>query len=118
MTFWPIGEVVKAAAGIVETDSKEEAWSKLGSLLGSEQDPARIEETVAGLIGLGPPRGSLEEAFWAVRRLLEALAKNRPLVIVVDDLHWAEPTLLDLIVHVADWSTDAPITFYCLARPE
>ena len=59
---------------IVEADSKEEARGKIQAVLRSEPDPAGVAETVAGIIGLGPPRGSLEEAFWAVRRLLEALA--------------------------------------------
>jgi class 3 adenylate cyclase/tetratricopeptide (TPR) repeat protein len=59
-----------------------------------------------------------EETFLAVRRFLESLARERPLVVVFEDIHWAEPTLLDLIDHVADWSRDAPILVACLARPE
>ena len=69
-----------------------------------------------GLGGAG--QGTSEETFWAVRRLFEALARAGPLVIVVDDLHWAEPTFLDLIEHVADFSRDFPILLVCIARPE
>ena len=59
-----------------------------------------------------------EETFLAVRRFLEEVAREQPLVLVLDDLHWAEPTFLDLVEHVADWSRDAPILLLCLARPE
>ncbi|HEX3687909.1 MAG TPA: BTAD domain-containing putative transcriptional regulator [Gaiellaceae bacterium] len=59
-----------------------------------------------------------EETFRAVRREFERLAGERPLVVVLDDVHWAEPTLLDLVEHVAEWSRDAPILLLCLARPE
>ena len=59
-----------------------------------------------------------EEIAWAVRKLLEAAAAERPLVVVFDDIHWGEPTFLDLVEHVADWSRDAPILLLCLARPE
>jgi class 3 adenylate cyclase/tetratricopeptide (TPR) repeat protein len=61
---------------------------------------------------------SAEETFWAVRKLFEALADERPLVLILDDVHWAEETFLDLIEHLADWSRDAPILLACLARPE
>ncbi|TMK96741.1 MAG: tetratricopeptide repeat protein [Actinobacteria bacterium] len=56
--------------------------------------------------------------FWGTRKLLEALATSHPLVVIFDDIHWAEPTLLDLIEHVADLSRDAPILLLCIARPE
>ena len=57
------------------------------------------------------------EAFWAARRFLEALARERPLLVVLDDVHWAEPTLLDLVEYIAGWS-EAPIAVLALARPE
>ncbi len=59
-----------------------------------------------------------EEAFWAVRKVLEALARRRPLVLVVDDLQWAEPVFVDLIEHVAEWTRDAPLLLLIMARPE
>lgn len=61
---------------------------------------------------------SSEETFWSVRTWLERRARERPLVLVLDDLHWAEPTFLDLVEHVADWSRDAPILLVCIARTE
>jgi class 3 adenylate cyclase len=59
-----------------------------------------------------------EETFWAYRKLFEALAQERPLVLLLEDVHWAEPTLLDLVEHVAGWTRDAPLLILCLARPE
>ena len=59
-------------------------------------------------IGLGSGGAPAEEIFWAVRRLVETLARKRPLVLVFDDIHWAEPTFLDLVVHLADRIHDAP----------
>src|SRR5262249_1287679 len=69
-----------------------------------------------GLEGAAGARS--EETFWAVRRLFEALARAGPLVVVIDDLHWAESTFLDLIEHVAKFSRDFPILLVCIARPE
>ena len=63
-------------------------------------------------------RSRPEEAFWAVRKVLEASARRHPLVLVVDDLQWAEPTFVDLIEHVAEWTRDAPLLLLIMARPE
>ena len=74
---------------------------------------------MAEALGLGGAGGGTsEETFWAVRRLFEALARTGPLVVVLDDLHWAEPTFLDLIEHVADFSRGFPILLVGIARPE
>ncbi len=62
--------------------------------------------------------GAAEEIFWSVRKALERRARERPLALVVEDIHWAEPTLLDLIEHLCDWTRDAPLLLLCLARPE
>ena len=59
-----------------------------------------------------------EDVPWAVRMFLEQLARRQPVVLVVDDLHWAEPGLLDVLEHIADWSRDSPIMLLGLARPE
>jgi DNA-binding SARP family transcriptional activator len=64
------------------------------------------------------PSGTTEEIFRAVRHEFERMAGERPVVVVLDDVHWAEPTLLDLVEHVAEWSQGAPILLLCLARPE
>ena len=70
------------------------------------------------MIGVAEAVGAAEEGFWAVRRLFEALARRRPLIVVFDDLNWSEPTLLDLIEHVAEYAHDTPILLVCLSRPE
>ena len=62
--------------------------------------------------------GAPEEIFWSARKALERHARERPLTLVVDDIHWAEPTLLDLLEHLLDWTRDAPLLLLCLARPE
>jgi class 3 adenylate cyclase/tetratricopeptide (TPR) repeat protein len=59
-----------------------------------------------------------EETFWAYRKLFEALARERPLVLMLDDIHWAEPALLDLVEHAVEWTREAPILIVCLARPD
>jgi predicted ATPase len=69
-------------------------------------------------VGLSEVAPGADEGFWAVRTLFEALARRRPLVIVFDDIHWAEPTFLDLVEHIADWTPEVPLLLLCIARPE
>ena len=119
ITFWPLAEAVREAAGIGEQDDPAQAAETIASLLEGEQEAELIAERVASLTGLvAATPGGEEEGFWAVRKLFERLASDRPLVAVFDDIHWAEPTFLDLIEHVADWSREAPVLLVCLARPE
>ena len=73
---------------------------------------------MASAIGLSDAIVPTDEVFWGVRRLLETIARRQPLVVVIDDLQWAEPTLLELVEHVADLSRDAPILLLAIARPE
>ena len=81
-------------------------------------DAAVVAERVTSILGRDGSGGTPEEAFWAVRRLFEELAREQPLVVVFDDINWAEPTLLDLIEHVVDWVRDSPLLVVCMARPE
>ena len=118
ITYWPVAELLRQAAGLVEADPPEVARAKLAGMLAGEEHAELLAQRLAGLLGLAEPTHSPEEFPWAVRRLFEALARERPLVVVLDDLHWAEPTLLDLVEHIADWSRDAPLLLCCLARPE
>jgi class 3 adenylate cyclase/predicted ATPase len=75
---------------------------------------ADAEEELEAALGQGAP----EEIFWEVRKALERRAREQPLVLLVEDINWAEPTLLDLIEHLAEWTRDAPLLLLCLARPE
>src|SRR5215218_9192288 len=117
ITFWPIVEIVRQIAGIVEGDSTEEARRKIAALL-PPRESALVSERIAGVMGLGEEMGQVEEAFWALRKLFESLGRSRPLVLVLEDIHWAEPTLLDLIEYLVGWSSGVPIMILCLARPE
>jgi len=102
ITFWPIAEVVRQLVDAQHVQDIER-------LVADDPDAKLIADRVGGAIGLVHGVGSAEETFWAVRKLLERHARIRPLVVVCDDVHWAEPTFLDLVEHVAEWSRDAPM---------
>nr|MBA2461821.1 AAA family ATPase [Actinomycetota bacterium] len=72
------------------------------------------EDELAGALSAGAP----EEIFWSVRKAFEQRARQRPLALVIEDIHWAEPTLLDFVEHLVDWTRDASLLLLCLARPE
>jgi predicted ATPase/DNA-binding SARP family transcriptional activator/class 3 adenylate cyclase len=117
-TFWPIGELVRQAAGVTDADTNDQVRAKLAGLLVGDAQAMLLTERVAALIGLVEASAPAEELNWALRRLLEALARHQPLIVVLDDLHWAEPALLDLVDYLADWVRNAPLLLVCLARPE
>jgi class 3 adenylate cyclase len=114
ITFFPVGEVVKDAVGLEDFDAPEEIERKICAVLDDADACARL----AQLFGVGGNDGTSEETLWAVRRFLEAVAQRDPLVVVFDDVQWGEPTFLDLIEHIADWSRDSPILVLVMARPE
>jgi class 3 adenylate cyclase len=97
ITYWPVVEIVKQLKSLPEGD----AAVPIRSLLGETDSPT-----------------SADEIAWGFRKLLEQEAQERPLVCLLDDLHWAEQTLLDLVEYVAALSRDAPILLLCMARPE
>jgi class 3 adenylate cyclase/tetratricopeptide (TPR) repeat protein len=111
ITFWPLREIVQDLTG-------NDPATPISAFLKDDEDAETIAERIDGAIGRSEISGPAEETFWAVRKLFEALARDRPLIVVFEDIHWAEPTLLDLIDYVAEWSRDAPILLLCLARPE
>jgi tetratricopeptide (TPR) repeat protein len=109
ITYFPLVEIVERLAVDPE----------LMSVLEREPEARRFLNIVSGAIGAAEsPVHSREEIFQAVRKLFEAMARERPLVVVLDDLHWAEETFLELVDHLADWSRDAPIVVLCIARPD
>jgi class 3 adenylate cyclase/tetratricopeptide (TPR) repeat protein len=118
MTFWPIAEVIRQACGIREDDSADEAQAKIAQAVRKEARHALVCRRLAGVLGLVEDSGESEETFWAFRRLLESLAGRRPVLVVIDDLHWGEPTLLDLIEYLVRTMRDAPVVLLCLARRE
>jgi class 3 adenylate cyclase/tetratricopeptide (TPR) repeat protein len=126
VTFWALAEIVKAQAGILEADTEDEAARKLRvaieDVISGPQDVAWVEARLRPLVGLG---GEAElagdrrgETFTAWRRFLEALADQRTLVAVFEDLQWADDGLLDFVDELADWGSDVPLLLVCTARPE
>jgi class 3 adenylate cyclase/tetratricopeptide (TPR) repeat protein len=124
ITFWALGEIVKAEAGILESDDQHVAAAKLdetvASLFADEAERAWFDSRLAPLVGVGGDGATVtrEEAFTAWRRFLEARAEQRPCVLVVEDLHWADEALLEFLEHLLDWSAPVPIFLLCTARPE
>jgi class 3 adenylate cyclase/tetratricopeptide (TPR) repeat protein len=117
-TFAPVAQLIRDASGLTDDLDADAARAAIGALLTEdESDHTRVVDVLAGLVGVGPAR-SVEETFWGVRRLVEATAATRPLVVVIDDIQWAEPLLLDLIEHLAEWVADAAVLVVGLARPE
>jgi class 3 adenylate cyclase/tetratricopeptide (TPR) repeat protein len=119
ITYWPIAEVVRDAAAIGESDSAAQAQGRIEALLGGDgAEAAPVVEGIAGALGLSVAAAQPDEIFWAIRKLLERLAADRPLIAIFDDIHWAEPTFLDLLEYLPSFSTGAPILILALARPE
>ena len=111
ISYLPLGEVVRELAG-------EDPEPELARLLSEVERGAVAARLISGAVSGDSPAGSPEETAWAFRRLFEAIASARPLVLVVDDIHWAEPTMLDLLEYVVGASSTAPILIVCLARPD
>ncbi len=109
-TYLPIAEVVRDAAS-------DHSLTGIRALLADEEDAAAVAQRVAELVGVVEAPAAPGETFWAVRRFLEAIARERPVVVALDDIHWAEPTLLDLIEYLGEWA-ERPVLLICLARPE
>ena len=119
ITYWPLAEIVRELTRAEGPDSGKQLAAVIEARLTGDEKAGLIAERVTGALGLGGAgQGTTEETAWAVRRLFEALARAGPLVVVVDDIHWAESTFLDLVEHVADFSRDFPILLICIARPE
>jgi class 3 adenylate cyclase/tetratricopeptide (TPR) repeat protein len=115
ITYWPVAEIVRqlaaggdeaALASFLEESDMDAPESRL------------VASGVARAVGFARGGVPVEETEWAIRRLLEAGAGRRPLVVAFEDIHWGAPTLLDLIEDLATFATDAPLLLVCLARPE
>ena len=111
IAYRPVAEMISQLGG-----ADPEQW--IGELLAGDERFDLIVRRVLGAIGLSGESAQAGETFWAVRRLLEALAHERPLVVVVEDAHWADPTLLDLLEYIVAFSSGSPILLVCLARPD
>jgi class 3 adenylate cyclase/tetratricopeptide (TPR) repeat protein len=116
ITFWPLAEIARDAAGIAEDDPVDQARSRLATLLGEQASD--VADRLAAIMGLSEASYPVQETSWAARRLLETVARGGPVVTVIEDIHWAEPTFLDLITHVAEKAEDAALVLLCTSRPE
>jgi class 3 adenylate cyclase/tetratricopeptide (TPR) repeat protein len=126
ITFWALSEIIKAQAGILESDGSEQASNKLGAaieeMIEDESEREWFKARLGPLVGV---KSSEEteivergESFTAWRRFLEAEACRRPLILVFEDLHWADPATVEFIEHLVDWSDNVPLFVICVARPE
>lgn len=119
ITFWPVAEILRQAVGASEQDSPDTLRRGLERLLdGSGRQAALAVERLGSLLGLTEAPIPADELRWAMRKLVEIMARRQPLLLVIDDLHWAEPALVDLVEHLADWTRDAPVLLCCMARSE
>jgi class 3 adenylate cyclase/tetratricopeptide (TPR) repeat protein len=126
VSYWALGEIVKAEAGILETDPDDDTEKKLDrmvtELVADADERGWVTRHLRPLVGLAQERGSGDEssdevqASW--RRFLEALAERRPTVLILEDLHWADDGLLDFLDYLIDWTRDVPLLVLCTARPE
>jgi class 3 adenylate cyclase len=118
VTFWALGEMVKAQLGILEGDDAAAAEQKLTSAVSDTWVESHLRPLV-GLSGGAEGGGDMrDEAFAAWRRYFEELAEERPLVLVFEDLHWADDNLLDFVDHLVEWATGVPLLVVGTARPE
>jgi class 3 adenylate cyclase/tetratricopeptide (TPR) repeat protein len=131
ITYWPVVEIFKSAAGILQSDDREVSAQKLDGFLETlttdDLDELRtIASALSNLIGIPTtPRGTYEtseisqaELHWGIRRVLQLLAGEQPTAVVIEDLHWAEPTLLELISYLLAEDADAPLALVATTRPE
>ena len=125
VTFWALGEVVKAHAGILESDDPVEAAQKLAAAVATvvpeEADRVWLEHRLAPLVGLtSADTGTAErdEAYAAWCRFLEAVAAKQPLLVVLEDLHWADPAMLNFVHYLVDRASRSRLLVVGTTRPE
>ena len=116
ITFWPLVEIVRGAAEIEDDDAPDVALAKLTQAAGPEADD--VVDRVASAVGLGGEDFSLDEIFWGTRKFFEHLASAQPLVVLFEDIHWAESAFLDLIEYVLKNASGVPLLLVCATRPD
>jgi class 3 adenylate cyclase len=118
ITYWPLVQALRDALHLSGTESAELTRHAVTKALGRAHDRDELVEPLLNLLGKGGPPAGGDQTFWCVRRLVEELTAQHPLVLSIDDLHWAEPTLLDLLQRLCREVTDLPLLLLCHARPE
>jgi tetratricopeptide (TPR) repeat protein len=118
ITYWAVGQIVRELAGIEDEHSSEEAGRRIAALVAGEPNSEAVAATIQQLIGLIEGSAAAEETALAIRDFLVAGARAGPLVVLIDDIQWAEPALLDLIAALPDEIGEAPVLVIALSRPE
>lgn len=122
ITFWALGEIVKAHAGILEAEGPAKVEEKLemavSAVIDDEAEAEWVRSRLAPLVGLQAAVAERDELFRAWHRFFEGLAGQHPLVLAIEDIHWADGAMIAFLEHVLDWSRDLPILLVCTARPE
>ena len=117
ITYFPVVEAIKQAAGLADFDLPGVVETKVCAVLEGDEHQELVCRHVSQLMGVAEATAG-EETFWAIRRFFEVSAAECPVVLVFDDIHWGEPTFLDLVEHIADWSRGSPILLLCMARSD
>jgi class 3 adenylate cyclase/tetratricopeptide (TPR) repeat protein len=117
VTYWPLASMIKASAGIQDDDPVGDAFEKLRASCESEA-VADLLAAALGVLGAAEGERTQGELSWAALCWAEQLADAQPLVLVFEDIHWAEEPLLDVIEHLARSLRDVPVLIIALARPE
>ncbi len=118
ITYWAVGQILRDLAGIRDDHSPEAVRAQLDEALAGSADAPAVGSLLAQLLGLDTGATTTGELAWAIRRFLAVAAADRPLVLIVDDIQWAERTLLELLAGLPHTLGDSPILVLCLARPE
>ena len=119
ITFWALGEILKAHTGILESDPPAVAEEKLDAVLPESEERAWFRQRLLPLLGIeATSSAEREELFTAWRRFLEGVAEERPTVLVFEDLHWADEAMLAFVEHLADLAEGVPLLILGTARPE
>src|SRR5439155_23199497 len=105
ITYWPLSEIASQIGDV-------------RAALPADEDAKLAASRIAAAVGTAETAASSEEIAWGFRKLFEEVAREQPLIVVLDDIHWAEPTLLDLIEYVSTFARDAPMLLLCMARPD
>jgi class 3 adenylate cyclase len=115
ITYWALAEVIRGLVSVNDDESSDEVLARLNAI--APEDPQAVVH-VARAIGLADGTSSTLEITYGVRRLLEHLASRGPLIVVIDDAHWAEPILIELLLDVYEALTRAPVLIIAIARPQ
>jgi class 3 adenylate cyclase len=118
ITFWALGQILKAEARIYDSDDPETTTSKLAGIVPAGPDAEWYLQRLRPLVGLSAPEASIDENFAAWRRLLEHLAEDMPSVFILEDLHWADDAMLGFIEYLAEYAAGIPMLIIGTARPE